>query len=196
MKNLAGQMALPFAIWLLLIGPPAAAQTPAPAPLTPFSLPLTDGTNANAQVLPIADGRAWLVYATNSGGLGTYYLTPTGPIPPPDPIPPIPPPPQRLTIAIVENPATTTQKQRSVLSDSTWRKSASSKHDFLGIIPNDVVDKRTGQPPPRLAPFLDRASKHNLPWIIFTDAKGVIIWEGQVPTTARELIDLIERYGD
>ena len=57
------------------------------------------------------------------------------------------------------------------------------------------IDKKTGQPPPRLAPFLDRAKLHNLPWIMFTDSAGVVKWEGQIPTTAAELTNLIKQYG-
>jgi hypothetical protein len=145
--------------------------------------------------LPTHDGEAWLVYATPSGKLGTYYLTPTRPGPQPDPIPPVPPVPTHLTIAIVENPQLTSLQDRQTLADPLWRRWASEKHNLLGIIPNDVIDKETGQPPPRLAPFLDRAKLHNLPWIMFTNAAGVIIWEGTVPTTAAELAALIAKYG-
>jgi hypothetical protein len=158
-------------------------------------LPLADGSTAQARFLPTHDGEAWLVYATKSGKLGTYYLTPKDPGPQPNPIPPVPPVPTKLTIAIVEDPARTTQAERQVLTDPAWRTPAAAKHNLLGIIPNDLIDKETGQPPPRLAPFLDRAKMHNLPWIMLTDQAGTIIWEGQVPTTAAELINLIKRYG-
>jgi hypothetical protein len=150
---------------------------------------------ATARLLPTHDGEAWLVYATSSGKLGTYYLTPKDPGPQPDPIPPVPPVPTKLIIAVVENPATTTQQQRQVLADPAWRKPAAEKHTLLGIIPNDVIEKETGQPPPRLAPFLERAKLHNLPWIMFTTEAGVIIYEGQLPTTAAELASLIKQYG-
>lgn len=195
MKALLNQMILPFLSWLLLTVGSAAAQTPAPAPTTQFPLPLADGTSATAQFLPTQNGAGWLVYATSSGKLATYYLTPTQPGPQPIPPTPVPPTPTKLTIAIVEDPATTSQTQRSVLCEPTWRKLATEKHDFVGIIPNDVIDKRTGQPPPRLAPFLDRAKLHNLPWIMFSDSAGVIVWEGQVPTSALELTKLLQRYG-
>jgi len=173
----------------------SATPTPAPAPSISFPLPLTDGTTATAQFLPTQEGAGWLVYATNSGKLASYYCTPTKPGPDPQPIPPPPPPPGKLTIAIVENPAQTTQQQRTVLSDPNWRNLAKEKHDFLGIIPNDLIEKATGQPPPRLAPFLERARGHNLPWIMFADDQGFIVWEGQVPTTSTELINLIKKYG-
>lgn len=188
-------MILPFVCWLLLIVPQATAQTLTPAPHVQFTLPLTQSQSASAQFLPAPNGDLWLVYATSSGELRTYALTLTNPTPPPDPVPPPPPIPVKLTIAIVENPQLTSLADRQTLADPTWRKWATEKHDFIGIIPNDVIDKRTGQPPPRLAPFLDRARSHNLPWIIFTNPAGVIIWEGQVPTTATELTNLIKQFG-
>ena len=199
MKPLQNQTIIPFVSWLMLTAGQAISQTPAPATNVPFVLPLADGSTAQARLLPTHDGEAWLVYATSSGKLGIFYLSPTkpdpGPNPPPPPPPPPPPVPTKLTIAIIENPATTTQEQRQVLADPAWRQAAAGKHTQLGIIPNDVIDKSTGQPPARLVPFLDRAKLHNLPWIIFTNAAGTIVWEGTVPTTAAELAALIAKYG-
>lgn len=195
MKSLPNQTFFPFLCWLTLAAAAALAQPPALAPSVPFTLPLTDGTMAQAQFLPTQNGEGWIAYATNSGKLATYYLTPTRPGPQPDPIPPVPPQPTRLTIAIVENPAATTQPLRAVLASPEWREEAAAKHNFLGIIPNDVIDKKTGQPPPRLAPFLDRAKTHDLPWVMFTNAQNVILWEGQLPSSATELKNLIKKYG-
>lgn len=175
------------------------AQTPAPATLTQFQMPLADATTATAAFLPTQDGQAWLIYATPTGKLGLYLLSSTtpNPIPPTPPNPPIPPTPipQRLTIAIVEDPQTTTNEQRQVLANPTWRKLATEKHDFRGIIPIDVIEKGTGKPPASLAPFLDRAKGHNLPWCMLCTTAEVILWEGQLPTTAKELTSLITLYG-
>jgi hypothetical protein len=195
MNHLPNQTILPFVTWLMLTAGQAIDQTPAPATNVPFQLPLSDGSTAQARLLPTHDGESWLVYATSSGKVVAYYLSPTTPTPPPDPIPPIPPTPQKLTIAIVENPTLTTQQQRAVLASPEWRAVAAAKHNLVGIIPNDVIDKETNQPPTRLAPFLNRAKLHNLPWIMFTNAAGAILWEGQVPTTAQELAALIAKYG-
>jgi len=177
----------------------ALAQTPAPAIHTRFALPLADKTTAMAVLLPTQDSQAWLVYATPNGKIGLYLLTPTTPTPPPEPtppVPPVPPPvPTRLTIAIVEDPSTTTQEQRGILSDSTWRDIAKSKHDFIGIIPNDIKDARTGLPPAWLTPFLNRAKLHRLPWVIFTDGSTGIVWEGELPDSSAALADLISKYG-
>lgn len=180
------------------------AQAPAPAIETPFLLPLVDQTQVQAVFLPTLEGRVYLVYATKSGNLGLWTMTqtvspsplppiPPEPRPPVPPIPPIPPLPQRLTIAIVEDPLSTTPEQRQVLVDPTWRNSAKEKHDFKGIIPSDLIDKETGKPPPSLSPFLDRAKLHSLPWVMLTTKTGDIVWEGNLPTAA-ELKNLIVKF--
>jgi hypothetical protein len=195
MKSLPNQMILPFLCWLLLTAMQARAQTVAPAILTKFALPLADQTIREAIFLPSPNGQAYLVYATSTGQLGLWTLTPTNPPPAPEPTPPTPPPPQKLLIAVVENPTTTTLEQRAVLAAPTWREIATEKHVFFGIIPNDVIEKGTGKPPASLVPFLDRAKEHTLPWCMFFTQRGEIVWEGQIPATAKELIDLIQRYG-
>jgi hypothetical protein len=187
--------------WILYLLLPATlfAQTPAPKTNVAFPIPLADATTAQAIFLPAPSGNAYLVYATSSGKLGSFLLSPItpepGPLPPVPPVPPVPPAPTTLTIAIIENPAATTLQQRDVLSALEWRKAAAEKHNFLGIIPSDLIEKGTGKPPASLAPFLDRAKLHNLPWCIMSDAAGKILWEGQLPTSPAELNALIKRYG-
>jgi len=177
----------------------APAQTPAPATMTQFALPLADQTTATAIILPGPNTQAWLIYATPSGKIGLWTMTPTtSPIPPqpipPPPIPPVPIP-QRLTIAVIEDPATTTLEQRNVLADPTWRKLAAEKHDFRGIIPIDVIEKGTSQPPAALAPFLDRAKGRPLPWIMLYTQNFVLVWEGPLPATTTELMAIIHQFG-
>lgn len=193
-----------FAICLAGNAMDLPAQTPAPAQQTPFQLPLADQTQVQAVFLPTLEGRSYLVYATKSGSLGLWTMTPTlspsplppippQPKPPIPPVPPVPPVPQKLTIAIVEDPLSTTPEQRQVLVDPTWRKFAKEKHDFKGIIPFDLIDKETGKPPPSLSPFLDRAKLHSLPWVLFTSKTGQVVWEGPLPT-AQELTNLILKF--
>jgi hypothetical protein len=96
----------------------------------------------------------------------------------------------------VEDPQTSTIEQRQILAEPTWRKLAAEKHDFRGILPANLIKKGTGKPPALLAPFLDRAKGHALPWCMFTDSGGRILWEGPLPATAKELTSLIQRYGE
>ena len=183
---------LTFLIFQEVICP---GQVPAPAMNIHFSLPLADQTTSVAVLLPTQDGQAWLVYATNSGKLASFYLTPTRPGP--SPIPPIPPDPvpQKLTIVVVEDPTKTTVSERLILSDSTWRDLANLKHDFKGVIPFDIKEKKTGLPPPALVPFLERSKLHKLPWLMFTNAQGIFLWEGNLPDSRETLISLIRKHG-
>jgi hypothetical protein len=79
-----------------LLAAAAHAQTPAPALQTPFSLPLTDKTTAQAVLLPTLNGQAFLVYATPTGRLGLWTMSPTTPTPPPEPQPQPPPQPPNV----------------------------------------------------------------------------------------------------
>jgi len=195
MKDLIGQMVLPFLSWLLLTGFAAAASIPFPATQTPFTLPFSDGTTTTAVLLPIDADRMWMVYATPDGKIGFWMMSrSTDPIPP-DPIPPPPPEPTRLTICIVEDPERTTQTQRDVLVDEGWRGLAMEKHDFLGICPADLIDKRTGKPPPLYAPYLNLAKGKKLPWVILGDDHGKVIWQGSLPDSPAKFLNLIEKYG-
>lgn len=169
----------------------SADDIPPPATNLTFTLPLADTTDAQAIVLRAPELRYHLIYATSTGEMAVWTLTPSNVPIPPDPIPPVPPLPDKLHIAIVENPLTTTQAQRQVLAAPAWRAHAKKDHHFLGVIPHNLKDKRTGQPPAHLQPFLDRAALHNLPWIIFANDAGTIIWEGPLPPSAKELENLI-----
>lgn len=174
-----------------LLTPLCWGQTPAPAANKEFNLPLADGTTGTALILPTSEGQAYLVYTTPTGKLGSYLMK-TGTTPNPVDPPPTPTPtPTRLTIAIVEDPATTTAQQRAILAAPAWRGLANEQHAFLGIIPNDLKEAKTGQPPALLAPFLNRSKGHALPWVMLYDSAGNLFWEGPLPTTAQAMTALL-----
>ncbi len=195
MKDMINQMFLPFLSWLLLIVPTAAAAVPTPAPMKPFALPLSDGTTTEAVLLPIDADHMWMVYAQRDGKIGFWRMSRSLDPIPPDPVPPPPPEPTRLTIVIVEDPERSTQVERDILADDEWRGLAMEKHSFLGIIPVDLIDKRTGKPPPLLAPYLNLSKGKELPWMILSDDAGNVIWSGHLPESPEAVTDLIKRYG-
>jgi len=156
---------------------------------------LRDGTTANAQILPANQDQSWLVYVTKTGELGVYQVAPAISPTPPAPTPPPPLEPQKLKIAIVVDPSTTTLDQVVCMASKEWRDLAASKHEFLGIIPRGIIEDKENPPPQRLLPFLERSSKQKLPWLLFADQKGNFIFEGPLPKTAPELTDLIKKYG-
>jgi hypothetical protein len=167
----------------------ANAPTPAPAQNTPFNLPLADNTTAQARLLSRDGTTAWLIYATKDGRLGLYILTPTTP---PEPIPPPPPPTRPVRIAIVENPTTTTQPQRHVLAATTWRRAVLPPNELIGLIPNDTKTPQTGEPPPRLKPYITAAAGKPLPLIIFADANDTVISTHALPETLDLLLKLLK----
>ncbi len=195
MKDLLGQMILPFlGCWLIGISP-STSQGEVPALHQNFELQMEDGTTAQAVFLPASNGNLYLVYATQRGKLGFWTLTKgTDPIPP-DPDPPPPPEPTRLTIVVIEDPERSTQIERDILADDRWRGLAMEKHNFLGILPVDLVDKRTGKPPTLLAPFLELAKGKELPWTILADAKGNVVWQGHLPNSPDDFANLIKEKG-
>jgi hypothetical protein len=184
---------------LVLLAGAATAQTPAPAIQTQFVLPLADKTTATAILLPAADDQVWLVYATRTGQISLWTMSPTSPEPsptPPTPTPPTPPPtPTKLTIAIVEDPEKTTAEQRHVLTDDAWRNVATQKHDMRGIIPIDIKEANTGKPPPALVPFLEATKGKPLPWVLLYNQTGSILWEGPLPSSGEALANLINKHG-
>lgn len=170
-----------------------ANEPPDPATRSTFTLPLQNGKEATAELLPVTSDQMYLVYATPTGELGVWTLSRSVDPIPPDPIPPVPPFPTKLFIAVVENPLTTSQAQRHVLADPGWRKKAIESHNFLGVVPSDLVDKETGGPPAHLRPFLKQAASRKLPWLIMCDQSGRIVFESEVPETVEEMEALIPR---
>ena len=200
------QILLPFAKPSGFLDNAALSQTPAPEVQTLFNLPLTDKTTAQAVILPTLDGQAFLVYATSAGRLGIYCLIPTTapePTPPtplpPTPIPPTPIPPtpitQKLYIAIVENPRETTQEQKAVMVDKEWRSLAVDKHNFIGLIPSEIKEIKTGLPPASLLPFLNAAKGHNLPCIVIFNKSMSLVYAAELPVTSAEITAIIHKYG-
>ncbi len=175
-----------------------AEPTPAPAPNVRFSLPLTDGTTAQAAIIPTTDKAAALIYATPRGELVWYILTgttPPPPIPPPPP-PPVPPPPTptKLQVGIVEDPEKTTPDQARVLLNREWRDYVTKTQTLVGVIPNAIIDKETNKPPALLVPFLTAAAGKTLPRLIALDLSGRIVLDLSLPETAAAIAAALKPY--
>ena len=172
----------------------SAEATPAPAPLTPFTLPLADHTTTTAQILPGPEANAWLVYSTPSGQLAVYTLSPAAPDPNPPPPPP-PPPGQALHVAVVENPTASTPTQRAILADPRWREAIPPPHSFIGIIPADILDPDTQEPPPGLRPFLAAAKGTPLPAVILLLPDGSPFRVISLPDNVHALVSFLAECG-
>lgn len=196
---------LPFLVLSAVLAARAADEpTPVPAANSPFSLPMSDRTRVTAQFLPAPNGQAWLVYSLPNGHLGLWAMIPTGqvippqpdPTPPtPDPIPPKPIPPQPVTLkaVLVENPLTTPPTTKAAFLNPQVKQAADATSSLFAIIPQDMKDPKTGQPPTDLLPFLKAADGNTLPWLILSDQANTILWQGPAPTTPTALIDLLHQ---
>lgn len=172
--------------------------TPAPAANAAFLLPMSDGTTASAAIVGTANGGGILCYATKTGRLGIYTLTPgttpQPPTPPQPPRPPTPPTPQKLGVAIVEDPAARTPDLAALLLSREWRDYVTKAHTLVGVIPSTIIEKETGKPPAELAPFLDAAAGIKLPALVGLDLQGRKVFAVPLPPSAAAIIATLKPY--
>jgi len=173
------------------------APAPAPARNKAFSLPLSDGTIAQARIIPTEPGKALLLYATKDGTIITWTLLteeqvePTPPQPPPPPPPP--PPIGKPIVAVVEDPLAATVEQRHALSDPTLRKLLATQTTFVGIIPHTILDPKTGKVPDVLHPFIVRTDFSRMPWLIIDTMQGVQRYSAPLPSTSEVITSTIKK---
>lgn len=164
-------------------------------PMIQFPIPTTDGKTANAVYILTSDQKEILVIANSQGNLQVYFLSKDqNPIPPEPPKPPTPTP-QKLTIVIIEDPCCTPLKQKAVLVDKGWRDRANASHNFIGVIPSNLIQIDTGKPPVFFKPYIDRAKGKTKPWLMFFAPNGTLLYEGAVPSSTAEMNSLLDSYG-
>ncbi len=162
-------------LFLALSTTPSWAQTPAPATETPFQLPLADKTTAQAVFLPTADGQAYLVYATKTGQIVFYHLTPASPnptpIPPPDPIPPA------TTVSVI----TITETDAAALPSCVQTHldlTGGNYHAFTVAMVSET------SPPANALQWIGRSAGKAYPYSFITSTTGDILWQGATPADA------------
>jgi hypothetical protein len=168
-----------------------AAQTPAPANNQPFLIPLADSSLATAVILPGPTSLPYLVYATPTGQIGLWTLTPptnpqppTPPTPPQPPTPPTPPTPPPVVNIIVVTAATPAAADASI---SAWV--AAHGGTFYAYTVEMVSDDN---PPPNSLKWIGRTAGKPYPYAFAADAAGTILWQGPQPKTSAALIEAIE----
>ena len=185
---------LPFLF--TLSAPIGYAQTPAPATQTTFALPLADDTQATAAFLPTQAGDAYLIYATPTGKLGFYLMSPTTPRPTPTPTPPSPTPPPDPTP--VPPPTPTTIKLIVVGDaappsiDATTSAYATQHGDTIATYSVAMVSEPT--PAKSALHWIGLTAGKTYPYAFIANAKDDILWQGQLPadqTTLTATIDTV-----
>lgn len=172
-----------------------AAATGEILPMVEFQIPTNDGAMANAMYFLTSDQRELLFIWNGQGKLLVYYLSKDPTPQPPTPTPNPTPAPTKLTIAVVENVCCTPLAQRGVLADKSWRDKATANHNFIGVIPSTIIDYSTRKPPPGFQKYLSQANGKQMPWLMFYNDEDKLIFEGQVPQTSAEMLDLMKKYG-
>jgi len=177
---------LTYCLFLLtLIGEPTTTiadnMPPAPRDKTVFLLPITDGTNATAALLPTTDAANWLIYSTSTGRLGFYLLTNSTtpnpqPNPVPTPVPPVPTPTPQTPAALIT--VASLEKQRLPPQTAQRLTAAAIRYDAYTIAmvadPTTTTDALT---------WIGAAAGKQLPHTYLVDNAGKILWQGPTPTT-------------
>ncbi len=177
-----------------LVAPPDMNAEALPCCDKRFSLPLADGTDAEAVFLPASDSGLHLVYATRFGKLMVLHVSHEEPEP--GPIPPDPPVPvTSLQVAVVHTPLESTIDQRRIMADPAWRSALPSPHKFSGIIPADYVDPNTNTTPDAQAKFIKAAGETPLPCLVLLNENDSTIFVCPLPESAGAILKLIEKYG-
>jgi len=160
-----------------------------------FAITLADGQLSTAILAAGPQDSVLLLIQQPDGTAIVRYLckAPVVPTPGPTPTPVIEP--TRLQIAIVADPVATTPQQATVILSKQFHDAAKAAHVDLGVVSPTVKDSVTGEVPPAVAPFLKAASGKPLPWAMFANTSGSIIWQGQPPATESEFLALLKKYG-
>jgi len=159
-----------------------------------FSLPLADGTTAEAVFLPAHDDGLHLVYATRFGKLVILHVTEKDATVPPDPPDP-PVPVVSLNVGVVHAPTKSTVIHRQVMADPAWRAGLHQPHKFCGIIPFDYVDPNTMTTPDAQAVFIKAAGETPLPCLVLLNENFKKVFVCPLPASAAEILKLVEKYG-
>ena len=151
----------------------AAEPTPAIRPNYAFTLPLTDGTTAQACLLPITADHAYLVYATKSGTIVSWTISRQPPSPSPDPQPtPVPPPPPSPTgvqlVIVADGPPPT-------IGPTLTAALAARGGLFYPATVSMIEDPTTD---PAVLRWIGLAAGKTLPYAFLATNDGTPIWHG------------------
>lgn len=179
-----------FLLFTTIVTPPCWAQTPAPMASQQFALPLSDQTTATAVLLPSPEGRLTLVYATSTGKIGLWTLTPSPTPPSPTPVDPPPsptpvdPPPTAPVAVITITETTPAALPRAVAARLT--ATAGTYHAFT------IAMVATKEPPANSLTWIGRTAGKSYPYTFLASRDhGKTLWQGPTPKTDADFIAVI-----
>lgn len=116
------------------------------------------------------------------------------PEPDPDPGPspnPTPEPVEDLWGLIIEESSERTAAQAAVITSVRVRSQL--KPGRWNVADKDVKNSR-GTQMPNLVPWIERAKRRGLPTLFLHDGKGRALYEGDIPATVDDTIELLKKY--
>jgi hypothetical protein len=122
--------------------------------------------------------------------------TPTPPDPaPPNPTPPTPTPGPLLWITVVEdsNLNNRTPQQAAIYASKALRDAVAAGGLRWRLINANMRDAG-GKVPAELVPYFEHVKGKTLPWMMFEDAAGRLLYEGPLPATADQVLALVQKY--
>lgn len=146
------------------------ADDPTPQPLSVFSIPTTSGTNAQAVFFQTAGGQLYLVFASSTGNLFLWTLTPTTTPPQPDPVV------DSNTFSVI----TVCQEQKDKLSDEEVSFFASRSILFYPYTVSMVTESN---PPKNSLTYIGLSAGKSLPYTFLVNQDGKIFWQGPRPSS-------------
>lgn len=123
--------------------------------------------------------------------------TPTPDPPEPGPAPPTPTPPvdvKNLWLLVIEETAEAGERRGQLFASKELADRMKARGHKWRVVDKDAKDSR-GQVPSDLKPWLDRAKGKRLPRLYLITPEGQIVFEGDLPTTAKGLLEQLQKVG-
>ncbi len=114
------------------------------------------------------------------------------PGPGPDPI--IDNKPTSLFIVVVEETAVAAAQRGQLFANEALAARVTEKKHKWRVVDKDVVGE-DGKPPADIQRFLEAASGKKLPQLYLVDSNGKTRYKGDLPATAKAVLDLVIAYG-
>jgi len=143
------------------------------------------------QVIEVLGQTVIMVQSNTPVEAASKTIEVVGTEPSPDPPPPPPPPPVKALFGfVVEERHDRTPEAATLLLSKRVREAL---EDRLLVADKDVVD-RGDKVPDYWSGWLKAAEGKNLPYLFLANESGQVLWEGELPKTVDDMVDLINKY--
>jgi hypothetical protein len=167
---------------------------------TPYSIARVQVTATTYQLIvavPGANGQPPVLHAIPLVIGGTLPGPTPNPTPTPTPVPtPTPPPPTPVAAdlwgVVVEESRNRTAEQAQILASPEVRKLF--KDERLRVVDPIGDDGKPVVVSEDMKPYVQRSVGRKTAWLFLTDTKGVVLYEGELPTTIAAMKALVAKH--